>query len=166
MDSGVRWSARVAGVALGLVGLSVAGAIPSEVPWSSGTAESAQATSTTRATKAEVGSASAKPAAVSSKSASNRAAARYGWGKVVGGDEFNYRGAPSSRKWHVYNSRGHAGKGWRGPVALHVNRAGAGGGRPPGTSPGRCRPGPAAPAERRAGCRPAMRASTAAGKRG
>src|SRR3954471_20107232 len=96
MDSGVRWSARVAGVALGLVGLSVAGAMPSEVAWSAGSAKSATA-------------------AVSTKAASsNQAAAKYGWGKVVGGDEFNYRGAPSSRKWRGHNSRGDTGKGWRG----------------------------------------------------
>src|SRR3954451_18553910 len=103
MDSGVRWSARMAGVALGLVGLSVAGAIPSEVAWSAGSAKTASATSTA-GTRVEGGTTRAKPAVASKAATSNnRAAARYRWGKVVGGDEFNYRGAPSSRKWRVYN---------------------------------------------------------------
>jgi beta-glucanase (GH16 family) len=120
MDNGFRWSARVAGVALGLVGLSVAGAMPTEVAWSAGSAKSAA--SAAAGTRVEGSTANAKPAVASkAASSSNQAAARYGWGKVVGGDEFNYRGAPSSRKWRVYNSRGHAGKGWRRPSAWHVN---------------------------------------------
>jgi hypothetical protein len=54
---------------------------------------------------------------------SRRAAARYGWGRVVAGDEFNYTGAPDRRKWRVYSSRGHAGRGWRRPSAWRVNGA-------------------------------------------
>lgn len=49
------------------------------------------------------------------------AATAYGWGQPVGGDEFNYTGAPDPAKWSVYNSPGHAGKGLRRPSAWAVN---------------------------------------------
>jgi hypothetical protein len=48
------------------------------------------------------------------------AAAKFGWGSVVAGDEFNYTGAPDSTKWSVYNSAGHAGNGTRTPAAWSV----------------------------------------------
>ncbi|MCU6482357.1 hypothetical protein QO003_003639 [Arthrobacter silviterrae] len=48
------------------------------------------------------------------------AAAKFGWGSVVAGDEFNYTGAPDSTRWSVYNSAGHAGNGTRTPSAWSV----------------------------------------------
>jgi len=50
-----------------------------------------------------------------------RAAAKYGWGPIVAGDEFTYTGAPKSSKWNVYNSVGHNGHGYRRPSAWNVN---------------------------------------------
>lgn len=49
-----------------------------------------------------------------------QAAATFGWGPVVAGDEFSNTGAPDSTKWSVYNSKGHAGKGIRSPQAWSV----------------------------------------------
>jgi hypothetical protein len=54
-------------------------------------------------------------------SQSNEAAVRYGWGRVVAGDEFNYRGAPAKTKWQLYDSVGHAGRGRRSPSAWSVD---------------------------------------------
>ena len=54
-----------------------------------------------------------------------QAAARYGWGKVVAGDEFNYIGAPDPAKWMVYNGPGHAGKGVRSPNAWKIGSGAA-----------------------------------------
>jgi hypothetical protein len=61
------------------------------------------------------------PAAAAPKSSSTSAATKYGWGRVVAGDEFSYTGAPDGRKWRVYNSRGHAGLGLRRPAAWRVD---------------------------------------------
>jgi Glycosyl hydrolases family 16 len=44
-----------------------------------------------------------------------------GWGSVIAGDEFKYKGAPKRSKWKVYNASGNAGKGLRRPSALKVN---------------------------------------------
>lgn len=52
---------------------------------------------------------------------STSAAARYGWGRAAGGDEFNYSGAPKTSKWQVYDSVGHDGKGVRSPAAFTVD---------------------------------------------
>ncbi len=49
-----------------------------------------------------------------------QAAAAFGWGPVLTGDEFSYTGAPDRTKWSVYNSAGHAGKGLRSPQAWSV----------------------------------------------
>jgi len=57
----------------------------------------------------------------SAPSTSAQAAVRYGWGSVVAGDEFSYRGRPSSRKWQLYDSVGHAGHGRRAPSAWTVD---------------------------------------------
>jgi licheninase len=58
-----------------------------------------------------------------SAATSDRAAARYGWGKVVAGDEFSYKGPPNSLTWRVYNSPGHNGKGMRRASAWRVDGA-------------------------------------------
>ncbi|MHA7280428.1 DNRLRE domain-containing protein [Arthrobacter sp. MDT2-2] len=49
------------------------------------------------------------------------AASTQNWGPVVAGDEFNYTGAPDAAKWSVYNSAGHAGKGFRSPAQVTVD---------------------------------------------
>jgi beta-glucanase (GH16 family) len=49
-----------------------------------------------------------------------QAAANFGWGPVLVGDEFSNTGAPDPTKWSVYNSAGHAGKGIRTPRAWSV----------------------------------------------
>ena len=49
-----------------------------------------------------------------------QAAANFGWGPVLVGDEFSNTGAPDPTKWSVYNSAGHAGKGIRSPQAWSV----------------------------------------------
>jgi hypothetical protein len=50
------------------------------------------------------------------------AAATFGWGPVVSGDEFNYTGAPDPAKWDVYTP-GHAGNGLRSPAQATVDGA-------------------------------------------
>jgi hypothetical protein len=50
-----------------------------------------------------------------------QAAGLRSWGKVRGGDEFNYVGAPAKAKWSVYDSAGHAGEGRRSPAAISVD---------------------------------------------
>lgn len=50
-----------------------------------------------------------------------QAATERGWGPVVAGDEFNYTGAPDRRKWSVYHSAGHAGRGVRSRAAWNVD---------------------------------------------
>lgn len=52
---------------------------------------------------------------------SKSAAVKYGWGKPIARDEFNYTGAPRERKWSVYDSAGHDGNGVRTEAAWHVN---------------------------------------------
>jgi hypothetical protein len=52
-----------------------------------------------------------------------QAAETQNWGKAVGGDEFNYTGAPDSSKWKVYDSVGHAGNGLRRPSRITVDGA-------------------------------------------
>ncbi len=49
-----------------------------------------------------------------------QAAAAFGWGPVLAGDEFSYTGAPDATKWGVFNGTGHAGKGVRSPQAWSV----------------------------------------------
>lgn len=49
------------------------------------------------------------------------AASTFGWGAPIGGDEFNYTGAPNSTLWSVYDSAGHAGNGVRSPAQVTVN---------------------------------------------
>jgi len=49
-----------------------------------------------------------------------QAAAAFGWGPVLAGDEFSYTGAPDATKWGVFKSPGHAGKGVRSPQAWSV----------------------------------------------
>lgn len=49
------------------------------------------------------------------------AATTWGWGAPIGGDEFNYTGAPNSTLWSVYDSAGHAGNGVRSPAQVTVN---------------------------------------------
>lgn len=49
------------------------------------------------------------------------AAAKYNWGAVLRGDEFNYVGPPDPKKWGLYNGAGHAGNGKRVPGAWAVD---------------------------------------------
>src|SRR4051812_25513439 len=95
-----RWAARVAGAGIGVLGLTLATAVPS------GTTASAAGSSnvSAAATRSATVQTSNQAQAASSNALS---AARYGWGKVVAGDEFNYRGSPDRRKWRVYSSAGH-----------------------------------------------------------
>ncbi|SDK91637.1 Glycosyl hydrolases family 16 [Arthrobacter sp. ov407] len=59
-------------------------------------------------------------AADSTVTVGTQAAVVRGWGRVVAGDEFNYRGPPNPAKWKLYKGRGHAGKGIRSPNAFAV----------------------------------------------
>jgi hypothetical protein len=113
MQSRIRWTARAVGAGLGVLGLSAAAALPLGTTWSPTQSSNVSAAATR---SASVASPSSKAAGTNNV----RAAARQGWGRVVAGDEFNYRGSPSSRKWRVYNSRGHAGNGHRRPSAWRV----------------------------------------------
>ena len=49
-----------------------------------------------------------------------QAAAVFGWGTVVDGDEFDYTGTPGS-KWGLYDGSGHNGNGRRSPSAFSVH---------------------------------------------
>jgi hypothetical protein len=108
----VRWAARAVGAGIGVLGLAFAAAIPS------GTTGSAVHSS-------NVSAAATRSAAVQTStqaaSTDSLTAARYGWGRVVSGDEFNYRGAPDRRKWRVYSSAGHNGNGRRSASAWRVD---------------------------------------------
>jgi len=93
--------------------MSVTGTIPLTSAWSADRADSPSALAAHR---------SASGLTLTSAAATaDQAAARYGWGKVVAGDEFNYKGKPDSRKWHVFNSGGHNGNGLRRASAWRVD---------------------------------------------
>ncbi len=62
----------------------------------------------------------APQAAVAATGSGTEAAAKFGWGPVVAGDEFSNTGAPDSTKWSVYKGSGHAGKGVRSAAAWSV----------------------------------------------
>ncbi|PVG80610.1 hypothetical protein DDE18_22310 [Nocardioides gansuensis] len=85
-----------------LLGLSLVGAVRATDPAAVGTSAT--------------GSAVAVAAA-----GSTSAAKKFGWGRPVAREEFNYTGAPRSRKWGVYDSPGHDDNGLRRPRAWHVN---------------------------------------------
>ena len=110
MHSTVRWSTRVVGVALGL---SVVAALPMGAAWSAASEQPSSHMATSSPTSAA--------GSTSTEAPDDLASARYRWGDVVAGDEFNYTGAPDSSKWRVYRSRGHAGKGLRSPDAWRVD---------------------------------------------
>jgi hypothetical protein len=50
-----------------------------------------------------------------------QAAVLLSWGSKIGGDEFEYTGAPNPALWGVYDGPGHAGHGRRTPTAFHVD---------------------------------------------
>jgi hypothetical protein len=58
---------------------------------------------------------------VSNPTSSTSAADVFGWGPVIGGDEFNYVGPPDHSKWTVYNGPGNAGKGQRSDAQVTVD---------------------------------------------
>lgn len=97
-------SRRSVALALGALGLSLAVSVPMPVA----EARDNQPTTVASATK-------------KAKAVPRSAAARYGWGKVVAGDEFTYKGKPASSKWGVYSSSGHKRKGRRAPSAWKVD---------------------------------------------
>ena len=104
MYRAIRWSTRTVGAAFGALALSLVAPLPLPTAGPSLHQESAVA------------------AAATSTAVPNRtAASRYRWGKVVAGDEFNYKGKPDSSKWSVYHSPGHAGKGLRRSSAWTVD---------------------------------------------
>lgn len=111
MRSRARWSARVVGAALGVLGMSVAGVLPPGPAWPAANDHSSAAAS----------SSFTLVNGSSNSTTSTRAAVKYRWGKVVAGDEFNYKGAPDRKKWRTYNSAGHNGRGLRHPSAWRVN---------------------------------------------
>lgn len=61
------------------------------------------------------------PSSTSSTGSTDEAATTHGWGAPIGGDEFNYVGAPNSSIWSVYSSAGHAGNGVRSPGQITVD---------------------------------------------
>jgi hypothetical protein len=65
--------------------------------------------------------ASTSPGTTTTTTGTGEAATTFGWGAPIGGDEFNYTGAPNSTIWSVYNSAGHAGNGVRSPAQVTVN---------------------------------------------
>jgi Glycosyl hydrolases family 16 len=100
-STGARLVRRVL-VAIGALGMALAGAAPAQDAWSA-LPHPAIATTSGRT------------------AASDQAAVRFGWGTVVAGDEFSYQGGPDPLRWRVYDSPGHAGRGRRSPAAWHVN---------------------------------------------
>lgn len=60
------------------------------------------------------------PAASAPAADGTQAAATFGWGPVVAGDEFSNTGAPDSAKWSIFKGDGHHGKGTRSPAAWSV----------------------------------------------
>ena len=71
--------------------------------------------------RSSVGITAGPSAFTASTGGTTRAAKKFGWGKPVARDEFDYRGSPNPKKWSVYDSAGHAGNGLRSPGAWHVN---------------------------------------------
>lgn len=102
-------STRMLGAALGVAGLSLALAVPLSASGAPGAPE----------VQPQV--AAAGTTATETRATSTSAAIRYGWGKTVAGDEFSYKGQPDKRKWSVYNSRGHDGRGLRRSSAWKVD---------------------------------------------
>jgi hypothetical protein len=107
----IRWSTRTAGAALGVLGLSLVAPMSLPTATAPGPHQGAALAATTTATST----------AQAAGAASKTAATKYRWGKVVAGDEFNYRGKPKSSKWSIYHSRGHDGRGLRRASAWNVN---------------------------------------------
>jgi hypothetical protein len=103
------WSIPAIGVALALVGVTLVEVVPLGRSGSAGS--SGPRVPVTSSPTAHPGA--------------REAAARYGWGQVVAGDEFNYQGPPDSARWRVYDSPGHAGQGKRRPSAWQVDGAAA-----------------------------------------
>ncbi len=95
-------SRRSIAVALGVLGLSLAVSVP--MPVAEARVEQPTVVSAAKA-----------------KAVPRTAAQRYGWGKVVAGDEFTYKGKPASSKWALYDSKGHHGRGKRTPSAWKVD---------------------------------------------
>lgn len=108
MSREIKSSSRLVGVALGVLGLSLAAAVPMPTPGA-------------QHLQWDAASAATRTVTVQASRTYSSAAARYGWGKVVAGDEFNYQGKPKSTKWSVYNSRGHDGRGLRRSSAWNVD---------------------------------------------
>src|SRR3954454_5407218 len=106
-------SALAAGVALGLFGMSVTGTIPLTSAWSADRTDSPSGLAVRRPGSVLLSTSAAATA--------DQAAAKYGWGKVVAGDEFNYKGRPDSQRWRVFNSKGHDGNGLRRASAWRVD---------------------------------------------
>ena len=52
---------------------------------------------------------------------SREAAVTHRWGRVVAGDNFQYKGSPKSSEWRVYTGPGHDGNGKRRSSAWYVN---------------------------------------------
>jgi hypothetical protein len=75
------------------------------------------ASTSTASTGSTTGGTTADPTGTTT----GEAATAYGWGPRIGGDEFNYTGAPDSTIWSVYDSPGHAGNGLRSPAQVTVN---------------------------------------------
>lgn len=63
----------------------------------------------------------ATPATPATPSEPPSAASTFGWGPVIGGDEFNYIGPVDPAKWTDYNGPGNAGKGTRSEDQVRVD---------------------------------------------
>lgn len=114
----IQGSIRLTTAALGVLGLSLLAAVPTPTAGAQNLDQGQRvAASTIAASTAATTTATTQAAGPAVRTA----AARYGWGRVVAGDEFNYKGQPNSKKWRVYNSKGHAGKGLRRPSAWNVD---------------------------------------------
>jgi hypothetical protein len=114
MNRKIQGSTRLATAALGVLGLSLAVAAPLPAAGAQDVDRGPVVTASSTA--------AATPAATRTAST---AAQKYSWGRVVAGDEFNYRGKPSSKKWSVYSSKGHNNRGQRRPSAWNVNGSAA-----------------------------------------
>ncbi len=112
----IQGSVRLATAALGVLGLSLLAAVP-PLTADAQNLDEGQGVSASIVAASAAGSTTTRAVAPPVRTA----AARYGWGKVVAGDEFNYKGQPDSKKWRVYESKGHAGRGLRRASAWKVD---------------------------------------------
>jgi hypothetical protein len=107
--------------AFGLVPTPSGSATPTPTPTTATPSPTPTVTTTTAAPTTPTPTPATTTATPPPATGEQSAAAKYGWGPVVAGDEFGYVGPPDPVKWNAYNSPGQGGKGLRRPAQIHAD---------------------------------------------